>query len=169
MGYNQYTCSWQCSCRAYFCCFPLALANIRPWPLLPFCEIYLKKSELKTTHNTFPDCRVHFFRQPFSKQLYVYNQTKQANERTKLSVAIAKYGGSELVSGWNNIQLDHFNLGSWGVLYVKLFVFSILAIGIWHFYAIIMFWMVLAVRSIDVEWMLCRYFSSWQFCMAFSC
>ena len=23
--------------------------------------------ELKTTHNTFRDCRVHFFRQPFSK------------------------------------------------------------------------------------------------------
>ena len=96
-------------------------------------------------------------------------QPDKASKRTKLSVAIAKYGGSGLVSGWNNIQLDHFNLGSWGVLYVKLFVFSILAIGIWHFYAIIMFWMVLAVRSIDVEWMLCRYFSSWQFCMAFSC
>ena len=25
-------CSWQCSCRTYFCCFPLAFANIRPWP-----------------------------------------------------------------------------------------------------------------------------------------
>ena len=70
MGYDQYTCSWHCSCRTYFCCFPLALANIHPWPLLPFFEIYLKNSELKTTHNTFRDCRVHFFRQPFSKQLY---------------------------------------------------------------------------------------------------
>ena len=70
MGYDQYTCSWHCSCRTYFCCFPLALANIRPWPLVPFFEIYLKNSELKTTHNTFRDCRVHFFRRPFSKQLY---------------------------------------------------------------------------------------------------
>ena len=26
-----------------------------------------KNSELKTTHNTFWDCRVHFLRQPFSK------------------------------------------------------------------------------------------------------
>ena len=26
MGYDQYT--WLCSCRTYFCCFPLALANI---------------------------------------------------------------------------------------------------------------------------------------------
>ena len=51
--------------------FPLALANIRPWPLVPFFEIYLKNSELKTTHNTLRECRVHFFRQPFSKQLYI--------------------------------------------------------------------------------------------------
>ena len=28
---------------------------------------FLKNSELKTTHNTFRDCRVHFFQQPFSK------------------------------------------------------------------------------------------------------
>ena len=69
MGYDQYSCSWHCSCRTYFCCFPLALANILPWPLVPFFEISLKNSELKTTHNTFRDCRVHFFRQPFSKQL----------------------------------------------------------------------------------------------------
>ena len=50
-----------------FCCFPLARANIRPWPLMPFFQISLKNSELKTTQNTFRDCRVHFFRQPFSK------------------------------------------------------------------------------------------------------
>ena len=30
-------------------------------------KISLKNSELKTTHKTFRDCRVHFFRQPFSK------------------------------------------------------------------------------------------------------
>ena len=72
VGYVQYTCSWHYSCRTYFCCFSLALANICPWPFLPFFEISLKNSELKTTHNTFRDCRVHFFRQPFSKQLYIY-------------------------------------------------------------------------------------------------
>ena len=49
----------------------LALADICPWPLGPFLQISLKNSELKTTHNTFPDCRVHFFRQPFSKLLYI--------------------------------------------------------------------------------------------------
>ena len=54
-----------CSCWNFYCCFPLAFANIRPWPLVP-----LKNKELKTTHNTFRGCRVHFFRQPFSKGLY---------------------------------------------------------------------------------------------------
>ena len=29
-------CSWNCSGRIYFCCFPLALANIHPWPLVSF-------------------------------------------------------------------------------------------------------------------------------------
>ena len=60
MGYNQYTVPWHRSFQTYFRCFPLALGNIRPWPLMPFFQISLKKSELKTTHNTFRDCRVHF-------------------------------------------------------------------------------------------------------------
>ena len=45
--------------------------------LVPFFQFFLKNSELKTTHNTFRDCRVHFFRQPFSKQLYVFYCTKR--------------------------------------------------------------------------------------------
>ena len=40
-------------CRTYSSCFPLALANIRLWPLVPFFQISLKNTELKTTHNTF--------------------------------------------------------------------------------------------------------------------
>ena len=34
-------------------------------------NFFEQNSELKTTHNIFRDCRVHYFRQPFSKQLYV--------------------------------------------------------------------------------------------------
>ena len=70
MGYDQYTVPNDYSCRTYFCCFPFALANICPWPLVPFFQISLENRADKTTHNTFRDCRVHFFRQPFSKQLY---------------------------------------------------------------------------------------------------
>ena len=70
MGYDQYTVPNDCSCRTYFSCFPLALANICPWPLVPFFQFSLENRADKTTHNTFRDCRVHFFRQPFSKQLY---------------------------------------------------------------------------------------------------
>ena len=35
-------CSWHCSCRTYFCCFPLALANKCPWPLVPLFQISAK-------------------------------------------------------------------------------------------------------------------------------
>ena len=35
----------------YISCFSLALANIRPWPLVQFFEIPLKNSEHKATHN----------------------------------------------------------------------------------------------------------------------
>ena len=72
-----------CSCRTSFCCFPLALANICPWPLVPIFQISLENRADKTTHNTFRDCRVHFFRQrlrqPFSKQLYIYSRLSGAH------------------------------------------------------------------------------------------
>ena len=71
MGYDQYTVPHDCSCRTCFCCFPLALANTCPWPLVPFFQISLENRADKTTHNTFRDCHVHFLRQPFSKQLYM--------------------------------------------------------------------------------------------------
>ena len=83
MGYAQYTVSDDCSSRTYFCCFPLALANICPWTPVPFFQISLKNSALKTTHNTFRDCRVYFFRQPFSKQLYIQYCAKEM--QTKFS------------------------------------------------------------------------------------
>ena len=38
---------------------------------------FLKNSELKTTHNTFRDCFVHVFLQPFSKQLYMQGSLDQ--------------------------------------------------------------------------------------------
>ena len=41
------------SCWTYFCCFPLALANMLcPWPLMPFFQVSLKNmySELKAAH-----------------------------------------------------------------------------------------------------------------------
>ena len=36
--------------------FPLALANIRPCLFLPFSQISLRTSKLKTIHNTFRNC-----------------------------------------------------------------------------------------------------------------
>ena len=34
-------CSWHCSCRTYLCCFLLAPAKIRPWPLVSFFQCKL--------------------------------------------------------------------------------------------------------------------------------
>ena len=67
MGYAQYTVPDTVAVEPTLCYFPLALANMCPWPLLPFYLICLKNSELKTTQNTFRGCRVHFIRQPFLK------------------------------------------------------------------------------------------------------
>ena len=35
MGYDRYTVPDDCSCRTYFFCFPLALANTFSWPFVP--------------------------------------------------------------------------------------------------------------------------------------
>ena len=70
MGYDQYTVPGFVAVEPTFVAFLSALANICPWPLVSFFQIPLKNSELKTTQNTLQDCRMHFFRQPFSKQLY---------------------------------------------------------------------------------------------------
>ena len=43
MGYDQYTVSDDCTCRTYFCCFPLALANTFPWLFVPILSNFFKK------------------------------------------------------------------------------------------------------------------------------
>ena len=44
MGYEQRTFPDTQSCRIYFCCFPLALENIRPWPLACHSHKFLWKT-----------------------------------------------------------------------------------------------------------------------------
>ena len=43
MGYDQYTVPDDCSCRTYFCCFPLALENTLPWPLVPILSNFFEE------------------------------------------------------------------------------------------------------------------------------
>ena len=52
MGYDRYTVPDDCSCRTYFCCFPLALANTFSWPLVPILSHF---SEEQGTQN-HPQC-----------------------------------------------------------------------------------------------------------------
>ena len=48
---------------------------------MPFFQIPLKNSELKTTHNTLRDCCVHFFRQPQSRNSCIYIKKGQPKVR----------------------------------------------------------------------------------------
>ena len=43
MGYNQYTVPDDCGCRTFFCCFPLALVNTFPWPVVPILSNFFEK------------------------------------------------------------------------------------------------------------------------------
>ena len=52
MGYDRYNIPDDCSCRTYFCCFPLALANTFSWPFMP---ILLNFFEEQRTQN-HPQC-----------------------------------------------------------------------------------------------------------------
>ena len=74
MGYDQYTVPNDCSCRSYFGCFPLALANICPWPLVPFFPISLENRADKTTHNTFRDC-LGTFSDNLSQNSWIWRKT----------------------------------------------------------------------------------------------
>ena len=51
-GIRSIHCSWHCSCRTYFCCFPLALTDICPWPSVPILSNFFEK---KRTQN-HPQC-----------------------------------------------------------------------------------------------------------------
>ena len=52
MGDDQYTVPDDCSCRSYFCCFSLALANTFQWPFVPIPSNFFEK---KRTQN-HPQC-----------------------------------------------------------------------------------------------------------------
>ena len=43
LGYDQYSLPNDCSCRTYFCCFPLALANTFLWPFVPILSNFFEK------------------------------------------------------------------------------------------------------------------------------
>ena len=52
MGYDRYTVPDDCSCRTYFCCFPLALANTFSWPFVPILSNFFDE---QSTQN-HPQC-----------------------------------------------------------------------------------------------------------------
>ena len=68
MGYDQYTVPDTEAVEPSILLFSFSIGKTYVHGhFVPFFQISLKKRQLKTTHNTFRDCRVHFFRQPFSE------------------------------------------------------------------------------------------------------
>ena len=43
MRYDRYTVPDDCSCRTYFCYFPLALANTFSWPFVPILSNFFEE------------------------------------------------------------------------------------------------------------------------------
>ena len=67
MGYDQYKVPDDCSCRTYFCCFPLALANTFACGLsYQYFQIYLKGLSRALFLTTFLEIAVY---------IYIFSQT----------------------------------------------------------------------------------------------
>ena len=91
MGYDQCTVPDNCCCQTLLSFSTgkhMSMAG-----LVLFFQISLKNSELKTTHNTYQDCCVHFFGQPFSKQLYVEDVSKFHQEALTITVFLGIFVG----------------------------------------------------------------------------
>ena len=74
MGYDEYTVPDDCTCRTYFCCFPLALANTFPWPFVPIISNFFEK---KRTQN-HPQFLSGLLRAPTTfLEVAVYSTTKR--------------------------------------------------------------------------------------------
>ena len=102
MGYDQYTVPDDCSCRTYFCCFPLALANTFPWPFVPILSNFFEKKE---TQN-HPQCLSGLSRALFPT--------------TFLEIAVYKYlkslpDTSSQIFHWKKFARPLF-LSLWGII-----------------------------------------------------
>ena len=122
LEYNQYTVSWHSSCRTYFCCFTLAIANIPSMVSRAILSNFFEK--LKTTLHTFRDCRMHFFPTTFL-EIVVYRARvtpifdfcwKQKMTSSWIQVIISKYkshlGNSCLIETVGDPDLEIRGVGA---------------------------------------------------------
>ena len=90
MGYDHYTVPNDCSCRTYFFLFSFSTRKRKSVASRAIFSNFFVEEWTKTTHNTSRDCRVHFFQQAFSKQLYIIIMTRRAAplyKRSEIGVA----------------------------------------------------------------------------------
>ena len=103
MGYDHYIVSWHCCWQTYFCCFPLALANIRPWLLVLRFQISLKKSEHKNHPQYLSELSRALFPTTFFEIAVYYDIVSIDNYST--SARWTWVGYNHLISNkreWNN-------------------------------------------------------------------
>ena len=74
MGYDQYTFPGTVDVEPTFLAFLYHSQLYSMASRAILSNFFLKNIEPKSPHNTFRACRVHFFRQPFSKKLYIQSR-----------------------------------------------------------------------------------------------
>ena len=95
MGYDQYTVPDDCSCQTYFCCFPLALANICPWPPVPFFSNFLEEQStqnhpqylLGLSRALFPTTFLEIAVYPFFQDIFASDKSTSLRKPHNKSVS----------------------------------------------------------------------------------
>ena len=77
MGYDQYTVPDGCSCRNYFCCFPLTRANIRPGLPCHFFKFLWRK-----VHSKSPTI-------PFGIVACIFSDNLSRNSCMRMAISLA--------------------------------------------------------------------------------
>ena len=71
MGYDQYIVPDDCNCNLFVVLSFSTRKHMSMASSAILSNFFEEKWKHKPTHNAFWDCRVHFFRQPFSKAVYM--------------------------------------------------------------------------------------------------
>ena len=85
MGYDQYTVPDDCSCRTYFCCFPLALANTFPWPFVPILSNFFEKQRTQNHPQCLSGLSRALFPTTFLKIAVLIKQPRRRSKHDLLS------------------------------------------------------------------------------------
>ena len=109
MGYDQYTVPDHDTVLT-FCCFPLAIANISPLPLVPFLQIIILEEQLAQNHPQYVSglLRVLFLTTFLEIAVHVVKLLKQSGRQFWDSLFALKW--RYLFICWTQVLLYLFNI-----------------------------------------------------------